>query len=192
MEKPKFTIVGIAPQPIQEALLNLKKQFNLSFDTTEIPEHYVLKDNAHYAIKRTFYLKPGISEEDVVKKIKELSLSKKIQIDCTSTGIFPGTAYGDILYIKINMNQDLKNLHNELITLLSDLVETKNTEMEGENYTPHLSMVYNIPKEITDDVNIFVENNILPIQFELEELLFLKDFDTQKDERQLVYRHRLD
>lgn len=189
MDKLKYTVVGIAPNFVQDSLLKLKNHFNLPFDTTEISNHFVLKDNAHYAIKRTFYLKSGVSEEDVVNKIKNSSLKPKIHISCTDTGVFPGTAYGDIVYVKINDNQSLKELHNELRNSLDNFIETKNPEMEGENYIPHLSMAYNVSREITEDVNSYIKQNILPLEFDLKEILLLKDFNTQKDERKLVYTH---
>ncbi len=191
MDKTKFTVVGIAPQSIQEALIKLKQHFNLPLGTTEIAKHYILKDIVHFAIKRTFYLKSSIKQQDLVSRINQLSLKSKALISCNETGMFSGSTYGDILYVKINFNQNLIDLHNELTEKLDDLVETKNPEMEKSNYIPHLSMVYNIPKELTQEVDAYVKKNILPLEFELSEILLLKDFDISKDERELIYTQRL-
>ncbi len=123
--------------------------------------------------------------------MKKLS-KQKIKITCTKAGIFSSSLYGGIVYAEIDSNKDLLELHKSLKSSFDNLVETKNTEMEGDNYIPHLSIAYNIPKEIITDVKSFVDQQILPFEFELNEILLMKDFDEEKDEREVVHIQSLE
>jgi len=191
MKKLIYTIVIIAPKNIQESLKEFKTKFVLPFNTSSIKHRYILKDTAHFAIKKTFFLKQGVTEKDLVKKIHELTPYKKIQINCSSSDIFSNTLYGEIIYAKINHNPDLIQLHLNIKQTIDNMIETKNLDMEGKKYIPHISMAYNVPKEKIIDAKHYLDTKILPFKFYMQRILLLREFDISKDERECIYMKNL-
>jgi len=190
MENIKYTIVGIAPIPVQKLLQGVRGKFSLTLGKTSEPNNYVLKDTAHFAIKRSFYIKKGFSEIDIINKIKEISF-KKIDIICSTAGIFTNSKYGNILFAKIDDYNDLLGLHDKVTIFLDKLTETINPEMEREKYIPHISLAYNLSSDNFNPIKKYIDDSILPIKFNLDKIVLLKDFDLEKDERKTVYEHFL-
>ena len=94
------------------------------------------------------------------------------------------------MFAKIEENKELQKLHTEIKNNLDKITNTKNPEMEGDNYLPHISLVYNVPQNIIEEVKSYVQE-FLPLEFTLNEMVLLRDFDTSKDERSVVYTHPL-
>lgn len=157
---------------------------------SSVPNHFILKNTAHFAIKRSFCIKSGFDEKKIIERIKGIA-SKKVKIICSTSGMFTNSGYGDILFIKIDKNKELSKLHTEIKDALGEIVETKNPEFEGRKYTPHLSLAYNISQDISSSVKLCVDETFLPLNFSLDRLVLLKDFDTEKDEREVIYKHEL-
>lgn len=189
MEKVKYTIIGVAPEPIQKKFIKIKEKFNISSDKTKTRDHLILKDTAHFAIKRTFYLPKNVSEEQIIDKIKELSI-KKLTIRCSNIGNFQNTAFGDIVYLGIDKNINLQDLHERIKNKIDPIIETKNPDMEGENYLPHLSVAYNVSKEIIADLKSILKVEV-PLEFDLNQITLIRDSKKGRDEREIVYIHKL-
>lgn len=181
-----YTIVGITPEEIQKKFDLVKDRIGLSTAREKIKEnHFILKDVAHFAIKRTFYLKDEFGENTLLDALKDLSF-QPIEIQASRSGMFESTPYGNILYIEIDRSQKLLQLHDKVKNLIDQYIITKNPEYEGKGYIPHLSIIYNLPKEKAEEANSIVNHSILPINFVLGKIYFLKTFDKTKDERELV------
>ena len=190
-KRSTYTIIGIAPEKIQQLFCKLKQSFNLPFGDSKIASKFILKDIAHFAIKRSFCLKQGITEEDLVKKVEKMKFNKKIQIVCKKSEFFLDTNLGDILYAEIASNNELLNLHKEIKQEIDSIVDTKRIEMEGEGCKPHISVVYDISKEKEEDVMQELDTNILPFHFYLDNIILLRDIDSSKDLREIVYTYNL-
>ena len=186
MDNQNYTIVAIAPDEIQNSFCNLNKSFNIPFEGCKVSSKFVLKDIAHFAVKRSFSLKQGTIERDIVDRIKKLNL-KKSKIICKKSDLFLDTGFGDILYAKIDFNSELIEIHDEIKKQIDSVINTKRIEMEGEGYKPHISVVYDIPKEKEKELKKELDAQILPFEFYLDKLLLLKNINSAKDEREVIH-----
>lgn len=181
-----YTVVAIAPLEIQKKFNAIKKKINLfQSETKDKENHIILKNTAHFAIKRTFFLKEGVSEKKLVQKLDGLSLPK-IAIKCEESGIFKQSNYGTIVFVKVNLEKELIALHSKIKLLIDTLIETINPEYEGESWSPHITFMYNTPTEKTLEIRTIIDKELLPIGFTLNKLHLLREYNTEKDERKVL------
>lgn len=187
-EKPViYTIVVFAPVNVQKKFQKLKDSFDLPSSTCLDSNHCILKNAAHFAIKRTFTLKSGVSEKDLITQLLKIKKFPNLMIKCSKSDVFVKTNYGDVIYLQIDKNTGLIKLHKIIKLKIDNLVNTKNLEMEGDNYLPHITAVYGVPKTGSNKIKGYIDTNILPLSFCVKQLFLLKEFDLIKDEREIVY-----
>ena len=181
-----YTIVGIAPKEIQQKFDTLKNKLSLfQSDVKDREEHIILKNTVHFAIKRTFYLKEDVNEENLLKILNDLSFSP-LRITCSESGIFEQSNYGTIVFAKVSLDSKLYALYQQIKRLIDNLIETKNPEYEGEGWTPHITFVYNVPQERIPAVKNALDRELLPIEFNLDKIYLLKEYNIEQDERELL------
>ena len=186
MNKEIYTIVGIAPKQIQKLLQNVREKHFLPFETSEQESIIILKDTAHFAIKRTFSLKEEISEKELIKRLEKIEFNKEINLNCQKSGTFNQTKYGPILYAKINKEEALENLHLEIKKAIDNISITKDISLEGNNFFPHISFVYNIDKDKIHEAKGILDSTILPFSFNIKQIFLLKTINSEKDTRKII------
>lgn len=191
MDKIRYTIVAFASPDIQKLLGEFREQFNIPFNAGTAIRRCILKDVAHISIKRTFFLKQDKKEEELAKRMGELSAHDDILVHGSEAGVFTNTAYGEVIHVKIGHNAQLEKLHLDIKQKIDDMVETKNINTEGDNYLPHVTLAYNFPKEMVAEARKYIGAKILPCDFYIRQIDLLRDYDAEKDEREVVATYDL-
>lgn len=184
--KPIYTIVGICPDTVHNKIIKFKTELGVyKPDSPVNKQNIILKDTAHFAIKRSFWLAEGISEWDLLARLGTLTFNK-CQISSSRLEKFSSSPYGMILFAEINKGKGLLELHLKLKSLLDDFIVSKNPEYENEGFVPHISLAYDIPLEKLEFAESQLGEKLFPIEFELDRIFLLKGVDHQTDEREIL------
>ncbi|TAK96076.1 2'-5' RNA ligase family protein [Patescibacteria group bacterium] len=187
MNKMRYTIVAFASPDIQKKLEAFRKQFGIEWNASARKKHCILKDTAHLAVKRTFLLRRGKREEELVDRISALSVGGEISVHCAEVGVFADTAYGEVIYVRAARNPQLEQLHMDIKQKVEDLIETKSENAEGKNYIPHVTLAYDFPKDKVAAAQQYINREICPVDFSIRQIVLLRDYDVEKDGREIVY-----
>lgn len=185
MNQTKYTIVGLLPEEIQSRIDASRRQFSFfNPEKIENSEHVILKDRSHFAVKRTCYLKPDFSEDELLEILSNFYF-QPFKININTIGTFPNSNYGALVYFQIEDNSQLLEIHAQIKERIDQFVETKDPLHESSGFKPHSTFLYNIPEEFLVDVQDAAKS-LIPVECMIESLYIMKDFDVSKDEREIV------
>lgn len=180
-----YAITSFTPQEINEKFLEAKHTFSLYIDQAVTQQYGVItKNEAHITMRRAFYLKEGCTEEQIVAALDSLQISP-VPITATKLKVFQSEKFGNVLVALVDKTPGLLTIYNDISTAITDFIEIK-SKFEGDNFTPHLSIGYNIPDEKLTEVIAHVTKNILPLSYSLNNFHLLRDIPQIKGERVFV------
>lgn len=177
-----YAITSFTPQEINEKFLEAKHTFSLYIDQAVTQQYGVItKNEAHITMRRAFYLKEGCTEEQIVTALDSLLFSPA-PITATKLEVFQSEKFGNVLVALVDKTPALLNIYNTISTAISEFVEI-NSKFEGDNFTPHLSIGYNIPEDKLTEVIAYATKNIFPITYSLNNFHLLREIPQIKGER---------
>lgn len=185
-DKIKYTVVAILPDELQIKIDKLRQRFSFFKPVTKKePHNLILKDTPHFALKRTFYLNDDYNENKLLRQLDNIRFSP-LRLNCKNVGTFANSNYGSLVYLEIEQNKELQQLHLNLKKLVDNFIKTKNPEHEGPGFKPHITFMYDIPNKDIRNVEKTANEEIIPFEFQINCLYLLKDFDTETDEREVM------
>jgi 2'-5' RNA ligase len=179
-----YSITSLAPDDVNEKFHTAKEYFNLLYPQPKTkPENFILKNLAHVTLKRLFYLKEGIRDEEVKSALTSIRFAPK-RITAGKVELFRTQRHGNVLVVLVNMIPELQILHDELSALVDNASSSQDTEFEKKTFNPHLSILYNLPEERISKAKSYAEAKIIPITYELKSFLFMRDVPGVVGERE--------
>lgn len=180
-----YIISSIAPDYINTKMWKIRKKFNaLPAQERKFTNSFITLDTAHITIKRRFHLKNNVNDQLIIKALNKIDRTP-ISIKAYKLAMFNSKDQGNIIVAILEKNGGLQKLHDEVLHSISPYIETSN-EFEGNSYTPHLSLMYNIPEDSFEKVKQYAEKIILPIEYKLNNFYILKNIQGIKKEREIV------
>ncbi len=172
MMKKFYNILLIAEEKSREPLERLRVKFTGS--------KLVDLQPPHVTIKRKFTLKNGFLE------IELIALLQKFEVPKMFFSFEKLEKFGDA-YVFTGSNTVLSRKHKEILSLLRDFVDTVNPEWEGENFSPHVTLVRNIESEF------FPEWEIMKMKGLFLDMLQLVEMDPSPEKKfsNIVYSQHL-
>lgn len=181
-----YALTSLAPSDINEKFLQAKRHFNLIYNQPKTHEdNYILKNIAHITMVVMFYLNENVTEEIILDKLQNIQFAP-IQITANEIVKFVSPKFGNILAIKVDKNNEILKLHSDLYDVIGEFVTFTNNSFMKENYTPHLSVLYEVPDEKVEEAKEYIRQNIVPIKYTLNSFLFMRDVPNVKRERSLI------
>lgn len=181
----QYTIVGIGPSDIDTATKKLRKQYGEDMsEVKDHEDHFVLKDLPHFAVKRTFYLNDGVSEQDLFAALDGFTF-EPIEITSTHLGEFPKTEYGHIVFAELNVTPEFRAVHEDLVKRVAPISRNKFPQYEREGYRAHISLCYYVPNEKLTTFQTEAQK-LLPFTFTLSKLYLFRMCNPEKDELELL------
>lgn len=181
-----YTIVVLSPLSFQQKVDDVKKSLELyESDLPLASNQFILKNKAHFAIKRSFTLKTDITEEQLIQALRDLKFPS-LFISSTDVGTFAQSNYGAIVYLKIDVSFELKGIHQSIKSYIDNLIDTKNSEHEGDTWLPHMTFSYKTPLDSVPNIMKTVKSELLPFEYTIDKLYLLREIDGAKDLREIV------
>lgn len=180
-----YSVTSLTPPEINESFLKLKHRFGL-FYTQPItdPDHYILKNMAHVTLKRLFYLKEGIRDEEVARALSSIQFNP-IPIHAANIELFRTQKHGNVLVVLVQKSPELQKLHGDLSDLIDTCASEQDMTFEKNTFNPHLSVLYNLPEEKIEEATAFSQQ-LLPLNYTLESFQFMRDVTGVKGEREML------
>lgn len=144
-----YSITSLASQDVNRKFTEAKERFASFYNNrqTTKPEHFILKNIAHVTLKSAFHLKEGIRDEEVRSALSAITFPP-LQIKGEEVTVFRNTKFGNILVVLVQKTPELQKLHTDLTSLIEPCSTEENKTFEREHYTPHLSVLYNLPNSL--------------------------------------------
>lgn len=187
--RPLSYIITIpTPTAINESIVKIKKKFNLFHDQKITHQQGIISLNtAHITLKRRFYLQQESTEDDIIKTLRKITFDP-IYITASTLSIYQTEEQGNVLVVLVDNNDELKRLHKSVLTSLLPFI-TRDDVFSGENYTPHISVLYKLSdNKIHEGISIS-EKEILPLSFTIDSFQLLKNIKGVMKEREIIYTH---
>ena len=176
---PSYIVTSFAPRDANERFMDAKRKFDLLVRLKPKKGNVITQNTAHITLKRMFYLKTGVDEEVIVAALNGVRF-KPIPIFANKLSVFRSKKLGNILVALVNDNSGLMELYDELTGAIDQYIE-----YEAKEFVPHLSILYNLPRNRIKEARSYTEKNILPVFYLLDNFSLLKDTGVVK-ERVLV------
>lgn len=182
-----YVITSLSPSDINDRFRNIKTYFNSIYndDQTADTTHSIRKNHAHITLKRAFYLREGIRDEEVRRALMAIKF-KPFPITATKLEVFKTHKYGNVFVASVDPIPELKKLHEDLVSLIATGEEAEEDVFEGEHFTPHLSILYRLPEEKIPEAMDYAEKQILPITFTLDAFQLMRQIPGVVGERELL------
>jgi hypothetical protein len=180
-----YTIVGLASNEVDQSCKKLRKSFGINL--SEVPDHeghLILKDTAHCAVKRTFYLNDGVTEQDLFEKLADFSFVE-VTLEAKQLGRFLTNEYGGIVFAQLEIIPDFYDIHEDLVKRVAPISNNKYPQYELGGYRAHIGLSYEIPKEKIDAVEKKAQE-LLPIQLRFSKLYLYRMCNSTKNELELL------
>src|SRR5690349_11666041 len=89
-----FTIVALSPLNFQQKFDAVKKSLGLYESSPTLPSNqFILKNKAHFAVKRSFTLKTTITADQLILALKDFEIPSLL-ISSNEAGTFSQSNYG--------------------------------------------------------------------------------------------------
>lgn len=175
----------MTPSPHAEKIWAMKRHFNLFEDQEKTRNDSVISLNeAHITLRRRFYLKDPAMESSFIKELEKISFPP-ILIKAETIDVFESETKGNVLIALVTPSQLLKNLQTEIVSTLAPFIDEKLSK-DAFGFTPHISLVYEVPDAQIKEAKIYVENNILPISYEMKDFHLLRNIEGVSKERVIL------
>lgn len=191
MSQPlSYSITSLAPDDVNQKFLQAKKHFNNFFNnnTPTKPEHFILKNVAHVTLKRLFYLKAGVSDDEVRNTLTSIQFPT-ISITADKLELFRTEKHGNVLVALVHKTPELQKLHDELSALIDTFASEQDRNFEKETYNPHLSILYRVPEEQIEEAKQYAAEHLFPISYTLNSFLFMRDVSGVVGEREMIQEY---
>ena len=176
---PSYIVTSFALRDVNERFVDAKKKFDSLVKLKPRKGSVITQNTAHITLKRTFYPKIGVDEEVIMAALSGVRF-KPIPIFSNKLSVFRSKKFGNILVALVNDNSGLMELYDELTGAIDQYIE-----YEAKEFVPHLSILYNLPRNRIKEARSYTEKNILPVFYLLDNFSLLKDTGVVK-ERVLV------
>lgn len=177
-----YLITAFAPQHINDNFIKAKKEFKSFNEQKMTLDHSVITMNtAHVTIKGRFYMKNGVDEKVLIEVLNNI-VFPQVSIHADSLIIFKTQQHGNIVVSMIKQPEGLIKLHKDILQRISPYIDTQ-SEFEWNSYTPHISILYDLPINQLEVAMKYIEKNILPITFMIDNINILKNIPNIKNER---------
>ncbi len=180
-----YTVIGFATKKIDEAAKKLRVEFGEDMsEVVDQPDHVILKNSPQFAVKRTFYLNDGVTEQELFKALEGFTF-KPFTLSANHLGRFPKTEYGNIVFAEIDVTPELRAVHEDLVNRVAPLSRNKFPQYEREGYRAHISLCYELPDDKVDSFERAAKK-LLPFNFEVTKLSLFRKYNIEKDEVELL------
>lgn len=172
--KQSYLFTSFVPEDVQKKVQEIRDALGVvPYVGGTADDDIITKNFAHVTLKSSFFLKENVTENDIVKRVDTIQFSP-ITVMGKKYEIYDTQELGNILVVTIEPNDDLQMLHHEILTSLEGLIVNTNPDFiwEQNMFTPHMSVIYHLDPEKNDEAIKLLEN-ILPLSFTLDTLLFL-------------------
>jgi 2'-5' RNA ligase len=181
-----YSVTSLAPEIVNSKFHSAKKYFNLLYSQPMTkPEHFILKNLAHITLKRLFYLKDNISDDEMQEALDSI-IFKPLPIEAHSSELFRTDKWGNVLVALVKKTPELQKLHDDLSEVIDTFAAEQDMNFERKTFNPHLTVFYNLPEEQIKEAFTYTQANILPIKYSLESFRFMKDVPGVRGERELL------
>lgn len=133
-------------------------------------DQFALKKHRHITIKRRFKV---LSSEQEVKEALTNLKKEVTKFKTGSVSSFEGNE--ELKFIEIE-GSELKALHSQILNLISESTETRDPNLEGENYKPHLTLDY-----YGDGLNPDEQERLQDTEFEVDNIYLMKELNNRLD-----------
>lgn len=177
-----YTVISFAPDEIDRQFEAVKKRFNLYIDRKVTqPQGIITKNHAHITLKRSFYLREGVAEQEIIEALSKLD-ERQMIITASSLEVFHTQKHGEVVVALVDDNSELISLHNRLESALAPCTK-EDPDTEKHPFRPHLSFFYHVPESRLEEVSSYSREHLLPIRFSLRTLSLLRQVNGVKGER---------
>lgn len=169
-----YLFTAIAPEEVQNRMKKIREDLSIpEYVGENEPGDIVTKNLAHVTIKGAFSLKEHVTENDILMRISDLTFPP-LELVANRYHFFQSKDLGKILVLLLEKNTNINHLHTTIHQQLDPLIYNKDKEFKGEqnNYTPHLSLIYNI-HPFQEDQALEKIKKLLPFTFTINSILFL-------------------
>jgi len=181
-----YSVSSLASHEVNESFLKAKEFFHLLIKQKKTSEeNYILKNVAHVTLKSLFYLSDAQIEQDIARSLQNINFSP-VEIIANTIKIFNTEKHGNIVVAIVEKTPELVKLHADICEKINNFSIVDNGKYQGDNFNPHLSILYFVPDYKLDLAVSYVKQNILPIRYSLRSFIFLKDVLGVKNERMLI------
>ncbi len=186
-----YAITSLSSDMVNQKVVTAKKKFDNLFDIRKsLPENFVLKNLAHLTLKEKFYLEDISAEEAVKTRLADIKFGP-IDIIGTDLDVFTSPKLGNILVVKVERTPEIQSLHLQILEAIAPFTTDVITRHERENYTPHLSVLYNLNDSLILEAKDYLKNNFLPLEYSLRKFMFMRDVPGFVGERKLIQEYLL-
>lgn len=175
----------MTPPPFAQKIWEMKQRFH-RFETQEKTQKnsIISLNEAHITLKRRFYLKDPSLESEFLKNLATISFTP-IQVHIQTTEIFASETMNNVLVANVSDKTRLTTLHQEILQSIFPYT-TPESLAETHAFNPHISLIYDLANQDIDAAKKYADENLFPMEFELNEFMVLRSIEGTPKERVIL------
>lgn len=162
----------------------LRHKFGLQLQKKERENSIISLDTAHITLKRRFYLQDTATDDDLLAALETVD-PQPIAVQATKLEVFHSETQGNVLVALVEQASVLQELHNRLVEVITPYIYSDN-QFERKDFTPHLSIMYEIPDSLLKEAFAYAERVMLPLSYTVTNFYVLKNIPGIQKERSIV------
>lgn len=184
MTPDSFIIVALTPPEINQKFEQMKKRFGLFLQENDQTDLVTLKNLAHITLKTSFSTTD--TQELLISKLTSVHFSP-LTILVRDYTIFETEAHGNVLVTLPEATPQLQSLHQDIVRAVEPNAVNEYTHVfEQDRFTPHLSVLYNLPDSQKQEAIYYTKKCLLPFDFMLDSFYLFKQSAEDFPYRRLI------